>query len=349
MSELPSLEIVDSLLEEFRARNGVPAIGASIVDSNGESVSHVVGVRRRDLSEQVLVSDKWHIGSCTKSITAALWARLVELGLAEWDTPLPQIFQGLRSVDGRWKDVTIHDALQCRAGFAANLPRDVFKSSWKDTRPLPTQRADIVERCLQSPPSRPGRFRYSNLSYIVVGAAIDRVVQASVEEALELYLLQLLGISTAGFGAPEEICGHRPRVTLHSVGLFKGPPTSPDDPKSDNPRVYSSAGCLHLSLDDWSALMRIFLAGTSTGLLHEDSLLRLFSSPAQSGQSMGMGWMQPIPIMGVPYFMQGSNTLWSATAMVSLDRSKSVLVVCNDGRARVLHRSVKLAVFLLAL
>lgn len=95
--------------------------------------------------------------------------------------------------------------------------------------------------------------------------------------------------------------------------------------------------------------MRIFLAGTSTGLLHEDSLLRLFSSPAQSGQSMGMGWMQPIPIMGVPYFMQGSNTLWSATAMVSLDRSKSVLVVCNDGRARVLHRSVKLAVFLLAL
>ena len=95
--------------------------------------------------------------------------------------------------------------------------------------------------------------------------------------------------------------------------------------------------------------MRIFLTDNSTGLLHEDSLLRLFRSPAQSGRSMGMGWMQPIPIMGIPYFMQCSNTLWSATAMLTLDRSKSVLVVCNDGRSRVLRRSVQLAVFLLAL
>ena len=229
MSEVLSLQIVDSILKEFRSRNGVPAIGAAIVHSSGEAISHVVGVRRRDLPEQVSVSDKWYIGSCAKSISAALWARLVELGLAEWDTPLPQIFEGLRSVDERWTDVTILHALQCRAGFPANPPREVFKSSWEDTRPLPEPRADIVERSLQRPPSRPGKFRYSNLSYIVVGAAIERVAQTSFEEALELYLLQPLGVRTAGFGAPEEICGHQARVTFGSVGLFKGPPTRPDE------------------------------------------------------------------------------------------------------------------------
>ena len=175
MSETPRLQIVDSLLNDFRDRNGVPAIGASIVRSHGEATSHAVGVRRRDSRDKVLVSDKWHIGSCTKSVTAALWARLVELGLAKWNTPLFKIFEDLRPVDVGWKDVTIRDALQCRAGFPSDVRHDVFKSSWTDTRPLPEQRADIVEQSLQRPPIRPGRFRYSNLSYIVVGAAVDRV------------------------------------------------------------------------------------------------------------------------------------------------------------------------------
>lgn len=349
MSEIDRLQIIDQILHEFRQRNGVPAVGASIVDSDGEAISHVVGMRRRDSPGEAVVSDRWHIGSCTKSITAALWARLVELGFAEWRTPLPEIFGDLRPGHARWADVRVSDVLQCRAGFSPNLRRDLFTAAYEDTRPLPEQRSDVVERSLRHRPIRSGKFKYSNLSYIVAGAAIDRVAQTSFEDALQRYVLQPLGVTTAGFGAPDEICGHRPRVTLRGVGALRGPPASPDDPKSDNPVVYSSAGCLHLSLDDWSALMRIFLAGNGTGLLHGDSLSRIFRSPARSGQSMGMGWMQPIPIMGVPYFMQGSNTLWSATAMVALDRSKSALVVCNDGRSRVLRRSVQLAVFLLAL
>lgn len=349
MNAIDRRQIIDQILNEFRQRNGVPAVGASIVDADGETISHVIGTRRRDLPDEALVSDRWHIGSCTKSITAALWARLVELGFAEWRTSLPEIFGDLRPGDARWADVRVRDVLQCRAGFPPNLPRGPFKASYEDTRPLPEQRLDVVEQALQRRPIRSGKFRYSNLSYIVAGAAIDRVAQTSFEDALERYVWQPLGVASVGFGAPEEMCGHRPRFIVRGMGAFRGPPASPDDLKSDNPAVYSSAGCLHLSLDDWSALMRVFLAGNGTGLLHEDSLVTLFRNPARTGRSMGMGWMQPIAIMGIPYFMQGSNTLWSATAMVALDRSKCVLVVCNDGRTRVLRRSVQLAVFLLAL
>ncbi len=349
MNEIDRPQIIDQVLAEFRQRNGVPAVGALIVDADGEAISHVVGVRRRRSSDEVLPSDKWHIGSCTKSLTAALWARLFELGYAEWGTPLPEIFADLRVGDARWAGVTIRQVLQCRAGLPPNLRRGHFKASWEDTRPLPEQRSDVVERSLQRRPVGFHKFKYSNLSYIVAGAAIDRVAQTSFEDALQRYVLQPLGIASAGFGAPEAICGHRSRVTVRGMGAFRGPPRTPDDLKSDNPPVYSSAGCLHLSLTDWGALMRIFLSGNGTGLLHEDSLVTLFRNPASSGQCMGMGWMQPIPIMGVPYFMQGSNTLWSATAMVALDRSKCALIVCNDGRTRVLHRSVQLAGFLLAL
>jgi len=343
------LEIIDLALNEFRNRNGVPAIGASFVHSGREAISHVVGERRRDLPDKVLLSDKWHIGSCTKPITAVLWARLVELGLAEWDARLPEIFGDLRFRDTEWADVTIGHILQCRAGFPADIRRDLFETAWKDTRPLTEQRSDIVEQYLRRPPIRFGNFRYSNLSYIVAGAAIDRVAQTSFENALERYILQPPGVTTASFGAPEEVCGHRAGVTFGGIGLFRGPPTSPDAIESDNPRVYSSAGCLSLSLDDWSTLMQIFLASSNTKLLEEHSVKTIFRPPVQSGRSMVMGWMQPTPSMGIPYVMQGSNTLWTATSMVALDREKGVLVVCNDGRARILNRSVQLAMFLLTL
>lgn len=349
MNEFDQLRITDQVLREFLNKIGVPAIGASIVHSDGEVISHVVGVRRRDSPDKALLTDKWHIGSCTKSITAALWARLVELGFAEWDTRLTEIFGDLRFRDAEWANVTIRHVLQCRAGFPTNIRRDLVEASWKDTRPLKAQRSDVVEQSLQRPPSGFGKFTYSNLSYIVAGAAIDRVAHTSFEDALERYILKPLGAAPVGFGAPEEVCGHRARVTLSGIGLFKGPPTSPDDLKSDNPQVYSSAGCLSLSLGAWSTLMQISLAGSHGKLLQEDSLRTIFHSPAQSGRSMAMGWMQPIPSTGIPYVMQGSNTLWAATSMLALDRRKCVLVVCNDGRTRVLNRSIPLAAYLLGL
>ena len=349
MRDTHRLHSIDSALDRFRHQEGVPAIGASIVQSDGDAISHVVGARRRDSRDKVLVSDKWHVGSCTKSITAALWARLVELGLAEWDTPLPEIFEGLRSVDRGWADVTIRHALQCRAGFPPNVGRGTFKSLWKETRPLPVQRSDVVEQALQRPPTSLDRFVYSNLSYIVVGSAIDRIAKMSFEDALELYVLQPLAVRTAGFGAPEDICGHRPRVKLHGTSFFRGPPANPDDRGSDNPRVFSSAGTLHLSLDDWSTLMTIFLAGNDRQLLHEESLETIFRPVLQAGYCMAMGWMQSPRSLGVSYFMQGSNTLWSATSMLALDRKRCVLVACNDGRSRILNRSVPLALHLLTL
>ncbi|MDE0231242.1 MAG: serine hydrolase [bacterium] len=348
MYEIDRLRITDQVLKEFLNKNGVPAVGASIVHSDGEAISHVVGVRRRDSPDEALLTDKWHIGSCTKSITAALWGRLVELGFANWDTRLPEIFGDLRFRDAEWANVTIRHVLQCRAGFPTNIRRDLFEATWKDTRPLTVQRSDVVEQSLQRPPLRFGEFRYSNLSYIIAGAAIDRVAQTSFEDALEHYILKPLG-ATVGFGAPEEVCGHRARVTLSGMGLFKGPPIGPDDPKSDNPQVYSSAGCLSLSLGAWSTLMQIFLSGSHRKLLQEESLKTIFHSPAQSGRSVAMGWMQPTPSKGIPYVMQGSNTLWAATSMLALDRRKGVLVVCNDGRTRVLNRSIPLAAFLLGL
>ncbi len=45
----------------------------------------------------------------------------------------------------------------------------------------------------------------------------------------------------------------------------------------------------------------------------------------------------------IAYGQQGSNRNWVAAALVGVGRRHAALVVCNDGRRRVLVESAKLA------
>jgi CubicO group peptidase (beta-lactamase class C family) len=44
----------------------------------------------------VTLDDRWHLGSCTKSMTASLAAMLIEDGLLRWDTTVGEILPGNR-------------------------------------------------------------------------------------------------------------------------------------------------------------------------------------------------------------------------------------------------------------
>jgi len=341
---------VRALLDRFRRHNRVPAVGAAIAESDGRRVIQVLGSRRRGSDDSVKPSDQWHIGSCTKSITAALWARLVELGQAEWDITLYQIFKDLSGIDPGWKDITIRNALHCRAGMPSNIGFIAMAKSWEDTRPLSEQRTDIAETTLKRRPAKPGKYVYSNLSYIIMGAAIDRIAGTTYEEALENHILEPLGVESAGFGAPPDILGHPSMIRIGMIEAFRGRPMAPDNMKSDNPLVFSSAGTLHLSLEDWARLHRIFLTEPNGSvLLCEESITELLALPKGPGLGMAMGWIKPVSYKNISYYMQGSNTLWSATSALSDDRGKCVLLACNDGRTKILDRSLGLAWQLMAL
>lgn len=337
--------ISGELLEDFVRVCRVPAVGAALVQADGSVDAEVAGTRRRGFDEPVRASDRWHIGSCAKTFTAVLWARLVEAGDAEWDMPIPAAFADLDDLHPGWAGVTVDDALQCRAGFAPNIGLTQMQPAWLDARPLAWQRTDAARRALREPPRRPGRYAYSNLSYIVVGAAIDRLAGAAYERALADRVLEPLGIGSAGFGPPPEIWGHPARLRLAAAGLFRGRPADPAEPKSDNPAVYASAATLHLTLEDWAAFCRIFL--TEGGdLLAPGTVEDLLAQPPGRGTRMSMGWIKPPYLRGSSYSMQGSNTMWAAAAVLDHNRERAALVVANDGRRRVLDQTLQLATHL---
>ena len=270
---------MDELLRRFARRHRVPAVTAAVVEVDGPVEVHVVGVRRRRSQDAALASDRWHIGSCTKTFTAVLWACLVERGDAEWDMPLPEALADLGSdIHGDWADQTVDSVLLCRAGVSADLSPVQMSQAWEDPRPLAAQRTDAARRALRVPPDQPGEFRYSNLSYIVVGAAIDRLAGATFEQAMDTHVLEPLGIETAGFGPPSEAWGHPARFRLGSMGLLAGPPADPADPFSDNPAVLSAAGTMHITMADWARFVRVFMVGGSS-LIRDDTVERLLRGP----------------------------------------------------------------------
>ena len=316
-------------LTAFRDRYRIPAVGSALVTADGAVEMDLVGARVRG-GEPVRTHDAWHIGSCGKSITAALYARLVERGDAEWGVPVASLFGDLEA-DRGWDAVTIDDVFVGEGGLPPDLGRAAMAAAYSDDRPLREQRSEVAAAALARPPRRPGRFRYSNLGYIVIGAAIERIAGAPYERALATHVLEPLGIASAGFGAPPAIRGHRART-----------PAPPEDPRSDNPPVMGPAGRLHLSLQDWARFQRVFLT-EGGGFLAPATVERLLT-PARR---QSPGWAPARSLPNASLGQQGTNTFWTATALIDSRRECTAMVVCNDGRRRLLARTAMLAARLL--
>lgn len=326
-------------LEYFRARFDAPAAAAAVIAADGPVWMGVAGMRVRGGSEPAALEDHWHLGSCGKSMTAALVGGLVESGSISWSTAVPELFDRL-PVHANWGSVTLAALLTHRSGLRANLTRSEARAGQHDVRPPVEQRRELAARLLARPPGATGRFRYSNLGYSLVGAALEHLTGRTYEAMLFEDLLEPLGIEEGGFGAPHSLWGHRPRA----AGFGKGPAVAPSDGlphPSDNAAVITPAGRLHLRLADWGNFVRLFLL-PGVGLLRATTIETLVTPTTSRGKNQAMGWaFAKLP--GVSIGQQGSNRRWVATALLSEDRGQAALVVANDGRTRVLLGSAVLA------
>ncbi|MGH9214060.1 MAG: serine hydrolase domain-containing protein [Acidimicrobiales bacterium] len=343
----------ERLIWELHSRAGVPALGAATVTTDGLEWIAVVGERVRGQSNRVKLGDRWHLGSCTKAVTAVHVARLVEAGHVRWDTTVPELFD--RVLPGAthpdWGPITLDQLLTHRAGLPRDLPPAALATAQRDTRLLTQQRLDATAMALATPPDGVGTFSYSNLGYIVAGAAIEQLTGQSWEASVSAHVLSPLGITTAGFGPPtgDQPWGH----SATRGGRGPSRPVAPSTPRgrnaaADNPPVMSPAGRLHLSLPDWAKFITLFL--TEGGpLLTSSSITRIATAPPGPRPRQAMGWALPAAGAAPEFALgqQGTNTLWVATALTAAGRDRAALVVCNDGRDQLVNLTAKVAADLL--
>ncbi len=329
---------IEPMLRRVRAKHGLPALAAAVI-RRGTLLTHAaVGVRKLGEDVKVTAHDRFHIGSCTKAMTATLVQGLVEQGTLAWPDTLAETFPDLADrMHEAYRSVTLLELAAHRGGMPGKEATWPAGLTFRQVHDLPgpprEQRRAYVEKILaQAPVAKPGTtFLYSNAGYVVLGAACEERMNVAYEALMRLYIFEPLKMASAGFGPPgrapevDQPWPHRSRPT----GLV---PVEPGD-LSDNPPAVAPGGRVHCSIGDWARFVGAHLDGARgrpTPLAVKD-WKRLHEPPFDGTYALGWGTVPRRWAGGMALTHTGSNTMNFAVVWMAPKRDFAVLVATNAG------------------
>jgi CubicO group peptidase (beta-lactamase class C family) len=280
--------------------------------------------------ERVTLDDKWHLGSCTKSMTATLAAILVERGTLKWGTTVAEALPKME-MDAGWRGVTLEQLLAHRAGAPHDPPPSVWKAAQRRLGSPTQQRRDFVRALLAAPPEAAAgeKFNYSNQGYAIAGAMIEELAGMPWEELMRENIFRALKLDSAGFGAPgsardvDHPWGHR-----RAGGILE--PVTPG-PFADNPPAIGPGGIVHMAIRDFAkyAAWHADEGRRPGGLPGADAFKKLHS--ALPGGEYALGWfVTDRKWAGGRVLMHtGSNTMNFAVMWVAPGRDFAVVAATN--------------------
>jgi CubicO group peptidase (beta-lactamase class C family) len=325
-------------LRAVREEYGLPAVAAAVIVEGKLRETAVVGVRKYGSEVPVAVNDPFHLGSCTKAMTASLVGLLVQQGKLKWETTLAEYFpQWKDAMHPDYRGVTLVHLLSHRAGappmtdgFAPVGKSELLLLALQSPR---AQRRRVAETVLTRPPiCKPGEKElYSNAGYTIVGAIIEQVTGEEYETLLRRMLFEPLGMSTAGFGAMGT-ADHIDAPWQHRRDADRIVPINPG-PLSDNPPFITPAGRVHCSIEDWVKYVRCVLAAArgADGLLNPVQVQQLQEPPFGGKYALGWGLHERSWGGGRVLSHAGSNGMNYCVVWVAPLRNFAVLVATNCG------------------
>ncbi|MGO8925644.1 MAG: serine hydrolase domain-containing protein [Limisphaerales bacterium] len=314
-------------LEAIRKQHDLPALAVVVVKEGRICDRAAVGVRKRGESTPVTTNDVFHIGSCTKSMTATVTAMLIEDGKLRWDTTVADVFPELKGkMDKQYETVTVEQLLTHRGGVPGTPPAAAWKRAWKQKGTPTQQRREFIEAVLSQPPAAaPGtKMIYSNQGYAIIGAMLEKLTGTPWETLITERLFKPLHMDSAGFGPPGTIgavdqpWGHTRKQSI----------TVPV--QEDNPPAIAPGGRVHCSLDDLARFTIFHMQrGQTGGLLKPATLNKLHTPPEGSDYACGWVVVKRNWAGGNALMHNGSNTMWYVVMWLAPERNFSVVVATN--------------------
>ena len=341
---------LDPMLSPYLSRYELPALAAAVVKGGKIIASGAVGTRRAGVKIPVTTSDRFHLGSDTKAMTALLAAMLVEEGKLRWDTTLGAAFPELADkMDTGLRRVTLEQLLSHTSG----IPSDnedivkVYREAIFQEGNLDEMRYWIVQEWSKRPlESDPGtKFAYSNMGYTIAGAMIERAGKKTWDEMITERIFLPLRLRTAGLG-PQSSLGRIDAPLGHAMddGKVKAMLAGPN---GDVPAMIGPAGIAHMSVLDFANW-----AGWNAGegkrppaLVKPETMRKLhtpvISMPEKKDAAPGtppggryaLGWGEltmdwaPYPLL----YHGGSNNMNLAHIWLDPKRDFAIVVVSNIG------------------
>jgi CubicO group peptidase (beta-lactamase class C family) len=252
------------LLEPIRQKYQLPGLVAAVVRGDRVVGAGAVGVREVGKETSVELGDRFHIGSCTKSMTAMVIARLVDQGKLTWETTLSQ---ALPEVEMRpeYRSVTIRQLLTFRGGIppytlflGGERPPSIANLKGDDPADVRLQFARAV---LNEPPAaQPGtKPVYSNAAFAIAGVLIDRLAGRPWEAEMEQGLFRPLGMTASVVGPPHFGSNDQPSGHRKEAGAFR--PAAPPMTTAQFRHVFAPAGQVSCSILDFARYASARLTG----------------------------------------------------------------------------------------
>ena len=325
-------EWLSAKLEQLRVQHRLPGIAAAAVREEEIVISATAGLRKVGSPERVTLADKWHIGSCTKSMTATVAAILVEEGRIRWESTIAELFPEWRAkMAAQWRPVTLEQLLTHRSGAPEDAPPDIWADAQKEVGSPAQQRIRFVRALLEKQPvASPGsKHIYSNQGYAIAGAMLEKVTKKPWEELMQTRLFTPLRMTSAGFGPPASR-GKIDQPWGHRAGQGKLEPV-PRGPGADNPPAIGPAGTVHCSIADFARYAGWHARGVRGGqlLLSGNGFATLRRAPAGQAYAMGWGVAEREWGGGATFSHAGSNTMFYAIMWVAPEKNAAFVAATN--------------------
>jgi CubicO group peptidase (beta-lactamase class C family) len=352
-TEAVVIQDVSAIIEPIARKYHIPAMAGLVVRGDVIVMEGITGVRKKGTNIKATLDDLWHLGSCTKSMTATLCAILVQKEILKWDLTLEDVFPDVaKKMHKEYRKVTLSNLLTNRGGFPGDLLQ--MRDLWDELRhfkgsPKEARRCLLERIVIRKPETIPGtKYVYSNAGFAVAGHIAETITGKEYEELMQEYIFAPLNMKTTGWGAPgtwensgtvdlDEPWGHKedgsPVKPLKNTADGKG---------SDNPVAIAPAGRLHCTIKDWAKYVSIHLRGSELNpnkecrLLSSETFEKLQTPPDKlSDYAYGWiccegNWAGPVDEKKV-FTHAGSNTMWYSVTWVAPKRDFAVLVCCNLG------------------
>ncbi|TWU10129.1 serine hydrolase [Allorhodopirellula heiligendammensis] len=355
-SAQPQSRPLQDQLAELCRKHDVPGMTAAVVNAEGLVQADCFGVRKRGTSDKIELTDRFPIGSNTKSMVATLAAVLVEGGRIDWNTTIGDVWPNASDdhLHPKLRAVTLDQLLSHQSGLAGNIS-DISNQEWasffEERRTPVLERRHLLKLVLAKAPSQAqGTFVYSNLGYAIASAMMETRAGKSFESLMKAHVFSPLAMRSADFRTlaaakqlqPPLLWGHQAET---------GEPADPRTAGVENPTVYAAAGTVHVSLEDYAKYAQWQLAGKPSPVLRTQDAFDHLHTPqcdyTSPGAKYGAGWIMMDTPLGPALNHTGSNTNAFALIWLFPESDLGVIVCTNSGQPQAFTACDEMVGFLM--
>lgn len=322
-----------NFIESVKEHNQIVGLTYAVFTSNQILELAALGKRNDASDELVKTTDRFHIGSNTKAITAFIAAKLVENKKIRWNTKYFDLFPALRATSRKeYFVITLQDLLSHRAGINPYRSANANVEAYKISGTSQEQKIKFASNILKEPPAKPEpgqAYVYSNAGVVLAASMLEKVSGRSWEQLVDEYLNKQLKLDFhIGFpnvNDPSQPWGH----ILNEGKIMPLPP----DFDYNIATIMRPAGDLNVSIVNYIKFVQLFMkgyAGQNNFLRSTTYRYLLTALPEYT-----FGWANKA-INGKNYnYHSGSAATFGCFTKIDRDNDLAVIVMENyaDGEA----------------